>query len=296
MKASLPLSPLQRFNILNWNYYVTVLFVCQHFLQKYIKIFHHQNSLIKYKNILLIINYNFKGFEYLNNYILKLYENNFPNFVFIVPNDIATNKNSILCKESYRGYFSYICLEKVFLKYPNYKGYLFINDDDFMKIWELDNLNFEIPWLYQLNNLNNKRSLKWIHYGVCAKIHNILNKIPAWKENITKFVGYYEIPTSIADFYYLPNFIVPKFCKILKEMYKSKIFLECAVSTAMGIILSKEYQIIHFEGLWGKDRNNVVDFLKKHFDQITVHPIKFSKIKYRSLVDLYNYFMKAEDF
>ena len=105
---------------------------------KFIKIFYHQNSLMKYNNILLIINFNFKGFENLNNFILKLYKNNFPNFVFIMPSEIINNKNTVLCKESYQRYFSYICLEKVFIKYPNYKGYLFINDDIFMKTWELD--------------------------------------------------------------------------------------------------------------------------------------------------------------
>ena len=78
-----------------------------------------------------------------------------------MPSEITNNQKTILCKESYRGHFSYICLEKVFIKYPNYKGYLFINDDDFMKIWELDNLNFNIPWLYQFNKLNKKGSPKW---------------------------------------------------------------------------------------------------------------------------------------
>ena len=82
--------------------------------KKIIKIFFHKNSLIKYENILLIINYNFKGFEYINNYILELYENNFPNYVFIVPSGTTNNRNTILCKESNRGCFSYICLEKVF--------------------------------------------------------------------------------------------------------------------------------------------------------------------------------------
>ena len=38
--------------------------------------------------------------------------------------------------------------QKVYNKYPNYKGYLYTNDDDFMKIWELNNLDFNIPWLY----------------------------------------------------------------------------------------------------------------------------------------------------
>ena len=71
--------------------------------KKIIKIFFHKNSLVKYENILLITNYNFKGFEYINNYILTLYENTFPNYVFIVPSETTINRNTILCKESKRG-------------------------------------------------------------------------------------------------------------------------------------------------------------------------------------------------
>ena len=40
--------------------------------KKNIKIFFHKNSLIKYENILLIINYNSKGFEYINNNLKSL--------------------------------------------------------------------------------------------------------------------------------------------------------------------------------------------------------------------------------
>ena len=41
-----------------------------------------------------------------HNFILNLYENNFPNYVFIRPNEIAKRPNTIFCKESERGYFS----------------------------------------------------------------------------------------------------------------------------------------------------------------------------------------------
>jgi hypothetical protein len=263
---------------------------------KKIKIYYHKNSLIKYKNILLIINYNINGFEYLNNYILNLYQNIFPNIVFIMPNETSKSQNTVFCQESFNGYFSYICLEKVFLKYPNYKGYLFANDDDFMKTLEFDNFNFNIPWSNQFNNLKSKRSLNWFHFDNCLQIHNILNNNAEWKENLTKFLGYYDIPISNADFYYLPNFIVPKFCKILREMYNSKIFLECAVASAMGIMLYKEYQLIYFKGLWEDERNNPIDYLYKKYNQIVIHQIKFSNIKYQNKINLYNYFMKAEDF
>lgn len=37
-----------------------------------------------------------------------------------------------------------------YYKYPFYKEYLFINYDDFMKSWELENLDFDTPWIYEL--------------------------------------------------------------------------------------------------------------------------------------------------
>lgn len=115
--------------------------------------------------------------------------------------------------------------------------------------------------------------------------------------NLTKLFGDYYNPISIADFFYLPTYLVPKFCKkILKKIYKSNIFLECAVPNAMGIILLKEYQIIHFVGLWAKDRNNVVEYLHKKYNQITIYPIKFSNIRYRTIINSYNYFINAEEF
>ena len=57
-------------------------------------------------------------------------------------------------------------------------------------------------------------------------------------------MGYYEIPTTIADFYYLPNSILPQFIKKKEKMYDSRIFLECAVPTSMGIIKYQKYQLL----------------------------------------------------
>jgi hypothetical protein len=93
--------------------------------------------------------------------------------------------------------------------------------------------------------------------------------------NLTKLFDDYYNPIPIADFHYLPTYLVPKFCKILKKIYKSNFFFECAVPNAMGIIILKEYQIIHFVGLWTKERNNVVENLHKKYNQITIYPIKF---------------------
>ena len=256
-----------------------------------IKIRNHYFSYKTYDNILLIINYNHKGFEYLNSYLLNLYKYSFKNIVFVSPGEI-NNNNIISCNNSGYGCYSYICLKEVFNKYPKFKGYLFINDDDFLKTWELDNFDFNIPWLYTFHPIDKN----WGHSYWCYPIYNILNHNLVWKSNLIKIMGYYEIAVTIADFYYLPNSLLPKFIEITEKMYESKNFLECVVPTTMGIILAKRYQLIYFVGLWGDERKEAINYLHKAYHQITVHPIKFSEIDNKIKVELYIFFINAKEY
>jgi len=257
-----------------------------------IKIINHYYSLKQFLNILLIINYNHKNYEKLNYYISNLYKKFIPNYVFITPNEINSTNNTISCNETNNGYQSYICLEKIYKKYPNFKGYLFVNDDDFIKIWELNNLNYDIPWFYLFHTLLKK----WSHYKRCKDIYKVLNKNNNWKLNLTKFLGYYNIPVVVSDFYYIPNNMISQFCQIIKEMYKSKLFLECVIPTTMGIILSKEYQLIYFKPLYKNKRKKSIIYLRKDFRQITIHPIKFSNEYNRIQVNKYIYFINAKEY
>ena len=154
-------------------------------------------------------------------------------------------------------------------------------------------MDFNIPWLYTFHPIKKK---KWPHYKRCKAIYDILNSNFGWKLNLIKFYGYYEIPVTIADFYYLPNSIMPLFLEIIEKMFNSKIFLECAVPTSMGIILWPKYQLIHFRGLWGNERKKAIFYLKNEFNQITIHPIKFSNIYNKIKVNIYIYFINAMEY
>ena len=125
---------------------------------------------------------------------------------------------------------------------------------------------------------------------------NILNNNLEWKMNLTKYLGVFNIPCAISDFYYLPNYIVPNYCKIIEEMYNSKLFLECAVPTSFGIILAPKYQIIYFQGLWGETRKKAINYLIKDIKQITIHPIKLSNVFLLNNVSLFIYFANAKDY
>ena len=255
------------------------------------KIINHYITHKIYKDILLIINYNHNRLYKLNNFMIKLYQKYFPHIIFIIPDNI--NKNNVIsCKESFYGYYSYICFKKIYENYPTFKGYLFINDDDYMKVWELDNLDFSIPWFYSFGLLKQK----WFHYNECLLLHKILDSKIKYKTNLIKYLGFYHIPIAISDFYYIPNFMANKFITIIKEMYNNKIFLECAVPTTMAIINYNKYQIIYFRGLWGEQRKKVINYLKRQYEQITIHPIKFSNITYQKEIILYIYFINAEEY
>lgn len=256
-----------------------------------LKLISHTFSRKIYNDILLIVNYNRKGFLKINQYIQILYKKFFPNIIFIYPS-ITKESDTISCKESRNGYYSYKCFIKVYLKYPNYRGYLYINDDLFIKVWELSDFNFDIPWFFK----NGRLDKKWRHYNHCRSIYNLFQKNIVWKDNIIQFNGYFDILKGLSDFYYLPNNFASKICHLFQKMYNSQIFLECVIPNSMAILSSPIYQIIYIEPLWGKDRINVIKFLYSKFDQLTIHPIKFSNKTARYKVNLYIYFINANEY
>jgi hypothetical protein len=111
-----------------------------------------------------------------------------------------------------------------------------------------------------------------------------------------KFNGYFNVLSGFSDFYYLPNNYALKISNIFQKMFNSRIFLECAIPSSMAILSSSKYQIIYIEALWGNKRKEVIKFLYSKFDQITIHPVKFSNKTTKYKVSQYIYFINAKEF
>ena len=258
----------------------------------------HYNTKKIYDDILLIINYNYEFLSSLNHFLFSLYSRNFPNIVFITPGQSINETinplnffNMIACPESHKGYYSYICMERVYAKYPSYKGYLFVMDDAFIKVWELENLNFSIPWILTFCFVKTKYWPK--DYD---REELLLEKHDDWKKNVEIFFNGNIKGHGISDFFYLPNYFLPEFIKVGREFYNSTVFLELAVPSIYGIIMKPLYQYIHFIALWDKDRKNWKNYLYKAHRQIIIHPIKFSDKNTQIEVDKYMEFKKANDY
>ena len=258
---------------------------------KNIKLFKHKDSKAKYDDILLIINYNYDFLTKLNNYILSLYHEYFPHMIFMYPGKIENNETYVSCPESYYGYYSYVCIKRVYELYPNKRGYLFLMDDDFLKVWELDNLDFNIPWFYHFFiRFRNFDKLTYV------KAKKVLDIYPEWKKRYRYFAGSTIVAYAVSDIYYIPKEDIINFCNKVNVMYRRRIFLETAVPTIMGIMLKERYQIILFAGLWRERRNHVIDFLRNSDKQLTIHPIKFSNLTYQDVVNKYIYIINARDY
>ena len=259
--------------------------------KKALKVFQHKDPRIKYDDILLIINYNFVFLTKNNDYLLNLYQEYFPHMIFVYPGEINNNATYVSCPESHNGYYSYVCVKRVYELYPNKKGYLFLMDDDFLKVWELENFDFNIPWFYSFFKRYGKFYKKSYKVG-----KYILDIHLDWKKRYSKFLDSNTVAYAVSDIYYIPQNDIKTFCSMVDIMYKKKLFLETAVPLMMGIMLKERYQNIYFCGLWGDSRNNVIDYIRKANKQVTIHPIKFSNVTLRQEVTKYIFFINGREY
>ena len=258
---------------------------------KNISLYKHKDSKAKYNDILLIINYNYDFLTKLNDYILKLYSEYFPHIIFIYPGEIENNETYISCPYSHKGYYSYKCIKTVYELYPKKRGYLFLMDDNYLKVWELDNFDFSIPWFYHyFLRFDGFDEITYVNTKILLDIH------PNWKTRYREFLGSSIIAYAVSDIYYIPREDIFTFCILADAFYDRRIFLETAVPTIMGIMMKQRYQIILFIGLWNERRNKVIEYIKSAHHQVTIHPIKFSNLTYQEEVNKFIFFMNGRDF
>jgi hypothetical protein len=260
------------------------------------KVLYHYPSNTVFQDIILIINFYNKDVNSLKEYMFKLYKRNFPNIVFVSSTlgEFKIKDTHILsCPESSDTSLSYICIQKVYEQYPNMEGYLYLNNEILLKIWELDNFDLNLPWLCSYNITSDTQSLLKTEY---KNLQHVISSKPDLGVNLKKFLGKDGIATGMPHFYYLPKDAISKFVEIAKDMYSNKVPQELAVPNTMGMMLLPQYQYIYFADLTPNDIQNVMKYIKKVHEQILVYPVDYTREDYRKEVDKYIYFMKAEEY
>ena len=262
---------------------------------KNFKLLKHKSSYKKYNDILLAINYNFKNCISINNeFLFSIYNKYFPNIVLISP-EIEFNESIISCPNSKKGgLYAYMCFRKVYEKYPNMKGYLIIDDDYFIKPWEFEDYNFNIPWI---NEIFIRRILS-VHIFKNSYIfldNQNFNNI-YYNNNMSKSFGFNSIPQLWVELLYFPKSIIIKVCDLVEEMYNQKIFLELAIPTVIGYLFFKEIQIINSIFIWYEERKYMENYLINSLNNVGIHAFKFKNETFKNLLIQYISFINSEEY
>ncbi len=93
-------------------------------------------------NIALVVHFNKNLYQRID--FLTIYRDLFPTVVFTGPE----NYSQILhCREGHLGYYSYECVSRVIIQYPNYTGYLLTHFDLLPIFHNLEKRNLSNIWL-----------------------------------------------------------------------------------------------------------------------------------------------------
>ena len=79
-------------------------------------------------------------------------------------------------------------------------------------------------------------------------------------------------------------------------MYDEKVFLECAIPAIFAILSAPKYHSLYIKALWHSERKNAINVLYNEFQQLFIHPLKFSNDKNKEEVNKYNFFINAVNF
>ena len=188
------------------------------------------------------LNYSFNNFINIKSEIIT--NTRFQNKI-LLKNNGNPNETKIICHYISKKIYNNILLVTSLLYLHKYMIYLYYYN--FMRIWLLDNYDFNIPWFnkFQISDwkifLRNPNQL-WVHFrNAFTNLNIIISNNLEWKQNITDFIGSYGIPYSFVDNMYFPNSMFNKFIDIAEQMYKRKIFHEMAIPSALGIINLPRY-------------------------------------------------------
>ncbi len=243
----------------------------------------------KFRNVLLVINFNHPYYDNIE-FIKNLYSPIFKNIVFYGEraHPQVHKVNTGL------GYFLHEVLEHALTEFPNYDGYLILQDDCILNFWNY--LSYDLDKIWLAVRANNQRNLffsirnangtctgdqTWIwwpiYFEAVWNAHAKFNTQELYF--LQKNVGEDNIPGIWCDLFYIPGRFRDATLR-LSELLK-KVFCEIAIPTMLcSLDLIENWEQLRMDWRWG--HNFTIKNYPRHASW--VHPIKFSKKENRDMI------------
>ncbi|KFH71703.1 hypothetical protein MVEG_01998 [Podila verticillata NRRL 6337] len=246
-----------------------------------------------FKDVLLVVNFNWGGYYDLIPTYLELYKPYFPNIVFYGPNvndEFAGVVNRVY---ALNGQLSYISLVTAMEQYPGYRGYLHTNDDVILNPRQLSQYSKDKVWKSVPRipvDVHDRSGMAPDDWGLWnwAPQANMWSDTALFtteqRERIAKFTGIAG-PSDVrawCDAVYVPARVVPEFAPLMLKLYEHEVHLELAVGLALlAIEPTGDWVGWKEEYLWDKwgpkerTRDHWKEFLKPGVSML--HAVKLSQ-------------------
>ncbi|GJJ75665.1 hypothetical protein EMPS_08023 [Entomortierella parvispora] len=249
----------------------------------------------RFKDILLVVNFNHPTYAAIKPFLF-MYGPYFPNIKFYGPKVPAELKDTVTENPYDEGATGYRSLVDAMEKYPDYKGYLYTNDDTVLNVFQIatfdqDKVWKEVPSLeYAIHDLSKPRPEVW-HlnappgYGLFMWDKPETGKMYAdptslTEEQLKRIAAFTKVDgpvdvQSYADAVYVPRRIAVELTDVLKRFLKHNVFLELGVGLALiAVEPTENWESWKETYLWfGRDKWH--DFMVPGVGMI--HPVKVSK-------------------
>ncbi|XP_065650233.1 uncharacterized protein LOC124808892 isoform X2 [Hydra vulgaris] len=242
----------------------------------------------RFETTLLIIVYNSPLYD--NIWLLQdLYGNLFRKIIFCGP-EHPSAPSFILKTVTSGGFFTYEeCAGRTINVYHNYTGYLLINDDLFLNILNIKNLNLSMIWEGPIPIAPNNSNIKptgWAWdapWGVKSCVKALEKSISLNFTNLQKEKAYFFKVVSgqhicygaRADIYYVPYKMAENFSKLAKVFKEENVFLEIAIPTIIRLLTT---DVERLNGIYMPDGVTESKAVLNSFspDLVFIHPMKLS--------------------
>jgi hypothetical protein len=226
---------------------------------------------IDFGRTLLIINYNHPHYQSID-FIRKIYSKAFPNIVFY-------GEEPHPSMIQYKHHFGWYCqnvIADAMVRWPDFEGYLCLQDDCFMNYWNYGRLDKGKIWLHHdanYFNINSANGNGWSWWdkdcGRTAILRTYPILPPFYKEILIRNVGNNCVIGGATDMVYIPARLKNDFITLVPLF--DQVFVELAIPTILSCLEDcQKWECLNY--FWGCQ--NLNQQFSSELDWI--HPIKFS--------------------
>lgn len=238
---------------------------------------------LDFSRTLLIINYNHPFYQSIP-FLREIYSEVFPHIVFYGEQPHP----EVNVYATHMGYFCQDVIADAMEKWPDFEGYICVQDDCFMNFWNFARLDKNKIWITSprtsIKGQNRYSSFfdvadpkrhpwPWVNLPIGKQaVLKALGNIPSRNLQILESnCGENNILGSLVDFVYIPGRLKDQYIFLCKLISNPPIFVEIAIPFIFTCIEDiHNWEFLHT--LWGPE--DIYKSYGAHYDW--VHPFKFS--------------------